>query len=114
ALYRHMIAAQAMLDAAPPVRKGPAWEALDWDYDGRTDHQLNTGALLMTFTPAGSVDQFWLKRTGLNLCDTLTRRREPYHDRIAAGGGGGTKLEDGLGAKEAGLESFLIYDKRAR
>src|SRR5690606_27315519 len=51
-----------------------------------------------------------------NLCDTLTRRRESYHANIAAGGGGreGTKLEDQIAAKESGLESYLIYDRRVR
>jgi alpha-amylase len=114
ALYRHLIAAQKLLDAKVLARKSAAWEKTDWNFDGRTEHLLNTRALQLSFTAGGAVDQLWLKRTEINLCDTLTRRREAYHANIATGGGGGTKLEDQIGAKEQGLESFLIYDHRVR
>jgi len=113
-LYTHLIAAQKLLDEKLLARKAAVWEPCDWNYDGRAEHLLHTRALLLAFTAEGAIDQFWLKRTGLNLCDTLTRRREAYHANVASGGGGGTKLEDQIAAKEAGLESYLIYDKRVR
>jgi hypothetical protein len=113
-LYTHLIAAQKLLDKKLLARKTAVWEPCDWNYDGRVEHLLHTRALLLAFTADGAIDQFWLKRTGLNLCDTLTRRREAYHANVASGGGGGTKLEDQIAAKEAGLESYLIYDRRIR
>src|SRR5690606_22534367 len=114
ALYRHLIAAQALLDGRALSRRAATWERTDWNYDGRAEHLLNTPGLLAGFTAGGAVEQLWLKRTGLNLCDTLTRRREAYHERIAGGTDGGTKLEDQIAAKEQGLESYLVYDKRVR
>jgi alpha-amylase len=113
-LYTHLIAAQVILDQKLLARKSAVWEPLDWNYDGQTEHLLHTRSVLLAFTSGGALDQFWLKRTGLNLCDTLTRRREAYHANVAMGGGGGTKLEDQIAAKEAGLESYLIYDRRVR
>lgn len=113
-LYRQLIAAQRILDTRLLARKTEVWEETDWNFDGRLEHLLHTPAFMLGFTADGAIDQFWLKRTGLNLCDALTRRREAYHANIATGGGGGTKLEDQIGAKEAGLESYLIYDRRVR
>jgi hypothetical protein len=113
-LYQHLIAAQKILDGKVLGRKRFTWEKTDWNFDGRDEHLLNTRALLVGFTAEGAVDQLWFKKTALNLCDTLTRRREAYHANIASGGGGGTKLEDQIGAKETGLESFLLYDQRMR
>ena len=123
ALYRHLIAAQKILDAKIFAGKKTAknavtathtWEKTDWNFDGRDEYLLNTPALLIAFTADGAVDQLWLKRTEINLCDTLTRRQESYHGFIASGPGGGTKLEDQIGAKEQGLEAYLIYDRRVR
>jgi hypothetical protein len=114
ALYRQLIAAQKLLDAKVLGRKPASWEKTDWNFDGRAEHLLNTRGFLIAFTADGAVDQLWLKRTEINLCDTLTRRREAYHAHIVSGSGGGTKLEDQIGAKEEGLESFLIYDRRLR
>lgn len=114
ALYRHLIAAQSILDGKALARRSHAWHTSDWNFDGRPGHLLKTRALLLSFTAAGSVDQLWLKRAGINLCDTLTRRPEAYHARIASGNGEGTRLEEQVAAKEAGLEAFLVYDKRVR
>ncbi len=113
-LYTHLIAAQKILDQKLLARKTAVWEKTDWNFDGHDEHFLHTRDLLVGFTAGAAVDQLWFKRTGLNLCDTLTRRREAYHANIASGGGGGTKLEDQIGAKEGGLESFLLYDQRVR
>jgi hypothetical protein len=112
ALYRHLIAAQKILDKK--VAATHAWEKTDWNYDGRAEYILNTPALQVAFTADGAVDQLWLKRTEINLCDTLTRRREAYHAFVGSGAGGGTKLEDQIAAKEQGLETYLIYDRRVR
>src|SRR5690606_26922958 len=103
--------AQSILDAANAT---PEWEASDWNFDGRDEHLLNLPTVFAAFSAGGAVDQLWLKRAGINLCDTLTRRPEAYHARIAGGSGGGTKLEDHIAAKEAGLEAHLVYDKRLR
>lgn len=114
ALYRHLVAAQTILDRHASARRNPVWARTDWNFDGTPEHILNTPELLLAFTAGGAVEQLWLKRAGFNLCDTLTRRREAYHANIAGGPGGGTKLEDQIGSKEAGLEAHLVYDRRVR
>ncbi len=114
AVYRQLIKAQQQLD---PVRLGGApfvWEESDWNFDGRAEYLLNTVPFFLAFTAEGAVDQFWLKRTGVNLCDTLTRRREAYHEFITSGPQSGTKLENQIRAKEEGLSAFLVYDRRLR
>ena len=113
-LYREMITAQKKLDPALLNGETHAWETTDWNFDGRDEHLLNTENLFLAFTAGSAVDQLWLKRTRINLCDTLTRRREAYHDSILSGPDGGTKLENQIGAKEEGLQNFLIYDRRVR
>jgi hypothetical protein len=119
ALYRHLIAAQKLIDAQG-ITSGKTGAAshtfvkTDWNFDGRDEHLLNTPAFLIGFTADGAVDQLWLKRTGINLADTLTRRREAYHGFVTSGPSGGTKLEDQIVAKEQGLEAYLIYDQQVR
>ncbi len=113
-LYHHLIAAQRILDTRLLAREPAVWEATDWNYDGHVEYFLHTPTQLLAFTAGGAIDQFWFKRTGLNLCDTLTRRREAYHENVVTGPGGGTKLEDQIAAKEEGLDAYLIYDRRVR
>ena len=114
ALYRELIAAQKQLDALCLNGESHSWESSDWNFDGRAEHLLNTEKFFFAFTADGAVDQFWLKKTGINLCDTLTRRSEAYHAFIISGPQGGTKLENQIVAKEEGLQNFLIYDRRIR
>jgi alpha-amylase len=114
ALYRQLIAAQKLMDPVLLAGASHAWEASDWNFDGQDEYLLNTRRFLISFTAGGAVDQFWLKRTGINLCDTLTRRREAYHEFIVSGARGGAKLEDQIRAKEEGLVNFLTYDRRIR
>ena len=122
ALYRNLIEAQKVLDkalfapsdapvGAPP---DPIWEVRDWNRDGKPEYTLNSPEVYLSFTHRGEVDQFWLKATGINLADTLTRRHEAYHDLLCASQEGGTKLENSLGEKEAGLRGHLVYDRRTR
>ena len=114
ALYRQLIAAQKMLDKVTLKGVTHNWEEADWNFDGSTEYLLNIPAWYLAFTAGGAVEEFWLKGTGINLCDTLTRRREAYHAFILLGPQGGTKLENQISAKEEGLQHFLIYDRRTR
>lgn len=114
-LYRNLIQAQAKLDAA--LLKGkdkPVYEVGDWNCDGKPEHTLNSPEAYISFTSQGEIDQFWLKKTGVNLVDTLTRRYEAYHDQVGGKAQDGTKLENTLGEKEAGLRGYLVYDHKLR
>jgi 4-alpha-glucanotransferase len=115
ALYRNLIAAQATLDAAMLKGKdGPVHEAHDWNCDGKPEHTLNSPEVYLSLSANGEIDQFWLKKTGINLVDTLTRRYEAYHDQVGGKAEAGTKLENSLGEKEEGLRGYLIYDRKLR
>ncbi|MEO6097292.1 MAG: alpha-amylase/4-alpha-glucanotransferase domain-containing protein [Fibrobacteria bacterium] len=115
ALYRHLIQAQRLLDVGLFASKeDPLWEIADWDCDGKPDYTLNSHEVYLSLTHEGEINQFWLKDTGINLCDTLTRRYEAYHDLVGRKAEGGTKLENSLGEKEQNLRGYLVYDKRKR
>lgn len=115
ALYQNLVACRRLLDKAQfSSRRRAAWETQDWDCDGHVDYVLETQALSLSFNDRGSIQQFWLKRTGFNLADTLTRRPEAYHAFIGAQGESGTKLENSLGSKEEGLRDRLVYDQETR
>jgi alpha-amylase len=115
ALYRNLIQAQSLLD--PAILQGkdvPAYEVHDWNCDGKPEHTLNSPEAYLSLTSNGEIDQFWLKKTGINLVDTLTRRYEAYHDQVGGKAEAGTKLENTLGEKESGLRSYLVYDRKLR
>lgn len=115
ALYRHLIEAQRALDRIVFARgEAPAWETHDWNCDGKPEHTLNTPELYLSLTREGELDQLWLKKTGINLADALTRRYEAYHESVGGASQGGPKLESQLGEKEANLRSYLVYDRRPR
>ncbi|HKP95076.1 MAG TPA: alpha-amylase/4-alpha-glucanotransferase domain-containing protein [Fibrobacteria bacterium] len=115
ALYRHLIQAQRLLDVGLfAAKEDPLWEVLDWNCDGKPEYTLNSREVYLSITHQGEIDQFWLKDTGINLSDTLTRRYEAYHELIGGKGEAGTKLENSLGEKEANLRGYLIYDRRKR
>lgn len=115
ALYRNLIQAQRILDAAAlQGREVPSYEVTDWNCDGKPEHCLNSPEVYLSLTHNGEIDQFWLKETGINLSDTLTRRYEAYHDQVGGKAEAGTKLENTLGEKEQGLRSYLIYDRKLR
>lgn len=115
ALYRNLIDAQKLLDKGLfAKREAPIWEVHDWNCDGKGEYTLNSPEVYLSLTHQGEIDQFWLKKTRLNVCDTLTRRFEAYHDFVGGQVEAGTKLENTLGEKEANLRGFLIYDKKIR
>jgi alpha-amylase len=115
ALYRNLIGAQSALDAAVLAgQNGPVYEAGDWNCDGKPEHTLNSPEAYLSLTANGEIDQFWLKKTGINLVDTLTRRYEAYHDQVGGKAEAGTKLENTLGEKESGLRGYLVYDRKLR
>ncbi|MDB5050500.1 MAG: alpha-amylase [Fibrobacteres bacterium] len=115
ALYRQLIQAQRLLDVGLFASKeDPLWEITDWNCDGKLEYTLNSHEVYLSITHGGEIDQFWLKDTGINLTDTLTRRYEAYHELIGGKGEAGTKLENTLGEKEANLRGYLIYDRRKR
>lgn len=96
----------------------------DADGDGRDEAWLETAAmsLVVDAEEGGAITEWNLARTRVNLLDTLSRRPEPYHEKLKAaqmqgasvGGSAPASIHDALGVKEAHLESRLLYDDHRR
>jgi alpha-amylase len=87
-------------------------EIKDIDIDGHDEILMNNKWLTLGISPSngGRIFEMSLKNKEINLMNNLTRRYEPYHEkmpkaRIAEEGGTGTFL-----TKEKGLDKLLNYD----
>jgi len=125
AVYHNMIRAEAILDQAmkpAPVYKD-GWidiEVTDLDADGRDEIIIETQKLNLCFSPnnGGTLFEMDYKPRAVNLLDTMTRRKEAYHQRLATlaqqeknPSDSGTKsIHDIVKTKEPGLEKKLKYD----
>jgi 4-alpha-glucanotransferase len=134
-LYEQIIQAEFLADA---ILKGqgaggkgkkakgaaPAWldiERGDFDLDGSDELMLNSELLNVFIDPAegGRISELDWKPRSFNLANTLTRRREGYHDKIiraaadktgAAQTGGVKTIHERVAMKEEGLQYHLLYD----
>lgn len=137
AVYEHLLKAEYLADKAlkSPGTKGEgrgkkkaqqvsSWleiETGDFDRDGREEAMMNSELLNLFVDPAdgGRLTELDWKPRFFNLTNTLTRRREVYHDRILrmvrdkAGGpadGGARTIHERVAMKEEGLQEHLHYD----
>jgi len=62
--------------------EGLAWQRLDLDLDGREELWIHSHTFSALVSPArgGSLEELTLFEPRVNLANTLTRRREPYHE----------------------------------
>jgi len=129
AIYEHLIQAESMADG---ILKGqgaggkgkqkktpqPSWleiETGDFDCDGNDEVMLNTELVNLFIDPAegGRITELDWKPRSFNLTNTLTRRREGYHDKIACAGKDTCEVKtihDRVVVKEEGLQYHLQYD----
>ena len=126
ALYEHLIKAEALADAELQGREAEGgrrkgeqtWievERGDFDLDGQEELMLNTDLLNLFVEPAegGRLTEIDWKRRPFNLANTLTRRREGYHEKILRAGkdtGEVRTIHDRVSVKEEGLQYHLLYD----
>lgn len=103
--------------AAPEV----AWAREDGNGDGRVEVHVRTRELAVTLEPeaGGMVTELGHFRAGLDIADVLTRRAEPYHDKVRARTNTGTfdaarTIHEAAAAKETGLDALLAYDELRR
>ncbi|MBI4575684.1 MAG: DUF1926 domain-containing protein [Planctomycetes bacterium] len=122
AVQAHAIRADLLLDRALGTTY-PALEVLDLDRDGHEEVLISNAEIKLGLKPhqGGSLYALDCRPGGSNLVDTLARRREAYHDRVAsatvlgrADGGGARTIHDAEPAKEADLASHLFYDALPR
>lgn len=123
AIYRHLITAHDMLDAAEG-RIGPrvAVEVGDFNLDARQEVRLENEQLIAFVRPAlgGHVYELDVRRPRVNVLATLDRRPEPYHDTIRASvrgeqvDDGRASITDKVVLKRANLDQALVYDRHPR
>ncbi|MCK9420032.1 MAG: DUF1926 domain-containing protein [Nitrospirae bacterium] len=89
----------------------------DFDMDGSEEVMLNSELMNLFIDPAegGRITEFDWKPRSFNLTNTLTRRREGYHDKISRASKekdacGVKTIHDRIVVKEEGLECHLLYD----
>jgi alpha-amylase len=78
AVWRNLAQAEAALRRG----KGLAWEVLDLDGDGNEEIWVHSSAFSALISPArgGAIEEYTVFAEGVNYANTLTRRREAYHD----------------------------------
>lgn len=134
AVYERLIGAEAILreNGEKPRTKV---ERVDFDCDGADEIFVETPALTLCVKPSmgGALAEIDDLRSRVNLTDTLTRRKEAYHEKVAravlweekpetANGEAPAEEEekaaesihDIVRAKEPDLEKRLIYDWHRR
>lgn len=124
AVYQHLISAETLADKA--FHSEDNWvdvDITDFDKDGYNEVLINTDRLNLYFQPkeGGCLFELDWKPNPYNLLDTLSRRKEAYHQKLLSapasgdneneGEGEGTKsIHDLVRVKEKGLENYLNYD----
>ncbi|MBI3088386.1 MAG: DUF1926 domain-containing protein [Candidatus Omnitrophica bacterium] len=121
-VYQHLIRAEGLTRQASGSRA--AREQRDLDGDGRPEVALRSRSLRVVVDPdeGGAVTEVDGYERAVNLLDTLSRRPEPYHDKLRtahpAGVPGGSQtpasIHDLVGVKEEGLRDLLVYDDHRR
>jgi alpha-amylase len=136
AVYEHLVQAEQMADGILKSKgqgsrvkgqgektKGekdaqPNWleiETGDFDMDGSEEVMVNSELLNLFIDPAdgGRLSELDWKPRSFNLTNTLTRRRECYHDKVVSAGtdaGGAKTIHERVAVKEEGLQYHLHYD----
>ncbi len=121
-LWRDLIRAEALLDArGKPQTKSITSELRDFDVDGINEACVegkNFAAILKP-SDGATIAALDFRPTAVALIDSLQRRPEAYHSRLAeaarnATGGGVASIHDIVRVKEPGLEQHLRYDRWPR
>jgi alpha-amylase len=120
AAFQHLIRAELALDAG---RRRPAAvriQTLDCDADGMDEILMESPHLALVVEPArgGAVVELDARAKAFNLGNSLTRRPEAYHRKLALTvrreGDGAATIHEERGAKEEGLAELLRYDAYRR
>jgi alpha-amylase/alpha-mannosidase (GH57 family) len=129
AVYNNMIQSEAIIDQI--VKTNSNYEngwidvtTTDFDADGRDELIVESKALNLYFAPhtGGTLFELDYKPKAINLLDTMTRRKEAYHNKLLnlkhqtnnKNGTGVASIHDLVVSKEPGLEKRLKYDRYRR
>ncbi len=126
AVWHNLIEAERLADE---ILHGTApWIEItepDADADGEKELVVESDALSVLLRPAegGSASSWEVRAKGWNILDTLGRREEAYHAKLAEAVRTGTaaapaeaalSIHDLVRVKEPGLERYLAYDQGRR
>ena len=123
AVYRELIEAEKEVEALLPAPPGGI-RVLETDFnkDGKDEIVVESANYNAVFEPSsgGVLTELDYLKKPINLSDTLTRRKEAYHEKLLtaarSGGpqGGVASIHDMVRMKEPGLENKLFYDPARR
>ena len=120
---RELIEAERLVQRA--AGRKAAVRVGDVDGDGYEEARLANAAMSLVVDPAdqGGITQWNSFEARVNLLDTLSRRPEPYHEHLKklapaaatpSGGAAVASIHEAFGAKEADLDTRLVYDDHRR
>jgi alpha-amylase len=116
ATYAEMLTGEAM---AAPV-DGVLVETYDFDADGQDEIIIENSKQVLLFSPhgGGALSEWDWRAFPTNLLDTMARRKESYHAKIASatvkGSAGSADLAGVTLAKTEGIADALNYDRYNR
>ncbi|HEV3219871.1 MAG TPA: alpha-amylase/4-alpha-glucanotransferase domain-containing protein [Candidatus Acidoferrales bacterium] len=120
-LWRDLIRAEGILDATGNARaQNISFETKDFDADGVDEICVKgrTFAAIVKPSDGGTVPMLDFRPSAVALVNSLQRRPEAYHARLAlaaqAPAGGVVSIHDIVRVKEPGLEQRLRYDRWPR
>ncbi len=123
AIFSHLVSAENAVEKKL-YGEGPflKYYRRDIDGDGSDELVVAAGAVRTIWTLRGAaLREFDLRSPAFNLTDTLTRRKELYHRRLASisankssGIDEATSIHNISTAKEKSLDKYLIYDFHIR
>ena len=120
AAYNCFIRAEVIADKLAGSDGKGNLKVFDFDADNHPEVIVETPLLNAYFSPryGGAMFELDVRDHGFNLLDTITRRREGYHEKLhqlqAKTEADGKSIHDRIQAKEHGLEKYLIYDWHRR
>jgi alpha-amylase len=126
AVYRHLIAADNLLDAAQGrglAEGDQPWVDLtsaDYNFDGRPEVRLASNRLVAMIAPSygGHLYELDVRSICHNLLATFSRREEAYHHKVRSGppaaGSDVASIHDRVVFKQEGLDQRLQYDAYRR
>ncbi len=120
ALWRELIQAEAIADRHTPGGLLPRVETTDFDADGAEELVFSAPQYQALVKPSdgGTLAAFDFRPAAATLVNSVTRRREEYHARLAEKAGGSSdavaSIHEQTRVKEPGLERYLRYDRWPR
>ncbi|RME25635.1 MAG: DUF1926 domain-containing protein, partial [Candidatus Zixiibacteriota bacterium] len=116
AIYANLARVENLLNAYRPT-DGVHFTVKDYDADGHEEVLMDNGDLSLIVKPrrGGMLLDVTLLRQGVNLTDTLSRRREGYHLKLSQAVRAGQQadsasIHDIVWTKEDGLADYLVED----